>query len=159
MEKTTGLKSTFDQVIEEHRELRRMIEDLRRYLEKPHTQVADGTAHVWASVLAEQLVKLHDKLFLHFREEEQAGVLDDLAREFPRAGNAVERLRGEHVEVLGEVREILGAALTCSEERPLPGLSVSGRAMSLLERLERHERKETELIERLYCEELGGENY
>ena len=159
MGKVSELKASFDRVVEEHCELRRMIEELRCYLEKPQPQTAVGVSHMWNSVLAERLVKLHDKLFLHFREEEQAGILDELAREFPRASHAVELLRDEHGVVLGEVREILGAAMSCAEERPPAGFSVSGRTMSLLERLDRHERKETDLIERLFCEELGGEHY
>jgi hypothetical protein len=158
MGKLSELKASFDQVVEEHRELQRMIQELRGHLERPQPQLTGGTSHVWASVLAQQLVRLHDKLFLHFRKEEQAGILDELAKEFPRASRAVERLRDEHGEVLVEVREILGAAMSCAAEKPPPGPSVSGRTMSLLDRLDRHERKETDLIERLYCEELGGEH-
>ena len=159
MGKLGELKASFDQVVEEHRELQRMIQELRGYLERPQAQLTDATSHVWASVLAQQLVQLHDRLFVNFREEEQAGILDELAREFPRASRAVDRLRDEHGEVLVEVREILGAAMTCAEDKPPPGPSVTGRAMGLLDRLDRHERKETDLIERLYCEDLGGEHY
>ncbi len=111
--------------------------------------------HGWAASLARQLETLHDKLFLHFREEEQVGVLEELAEQFPRATSAIERLEDEHGQILGEMRATVIACNALAEGKPPAGPDLRDRAVSLLDQLAHHERVETDLMERLHCEDLG----
>ncbi|UCC28985.1 MAG: hemerythrin domain-containing protein [Phycisphaerales bacterium] len=148
-------RPSFDKVVEEHRELRDMIEKFRGFLGERQPDIGDEQLHGWAASLARQLETLHDKLFLHFQEEEQVGVLEELAEQFPRAISAIKRLEDEHGQILGEVRNTVTASKILAEGKPPSGPDLRDRAVSLLDQLAQHERVETDLMERLHCEDLG----
>jgi hypothetical protein len=149
-------KTSFDKVLEEHRELRRLIQELRRFLEGPQPEITEEDSHSWAADLMDRLVKLHRKLFPHFREEDRSGVLEELAERFPRALRTVQTLQAEHAQLLGELRGIVTAAMIYAEDKLPPENDLRGRTLRLIDQLTRHEEAETDLIQRLYYEDLGG---
>lgn len=148
-------RRSFEKVVEEHRELRDMIEGFRGFLDEGQPDVGDRQLQGWAASLAQRLETLHDKLFFHFQEEQQVGVLDELARQFPRAISAIERLEDEHGQILGEVRATVTACNTLAEGKPASGPDLKDRAIAILDQLDHHESVETDLMERLHCQDLG----
>ena len=78
-------KAWVKQMLEEHEELRATIGASRSFLENPRPDPGETGFHRWATAMSKQLVELYDGLFRHFREEEQCGVFQDLARRYPRS--------------------------------------------------------------------------
>jgi len=146
------LRASFEKVASEHRELRETIQVIRASAQTPKPDIA---GYSWAESLGQQLFKLHGKLSFHFREEKEGGVLAELVGRFPRAHRTIMALEDEHGELLGEVREIVAATMSLVENKPAQEPDLAGRTVTLLDKLAQHEERETELMERLYCEDLG----
>jgi Hemerythrin HHE cation binding domain len=145
-----------DRIIDEHKELRRMTGALRTFLDAPRPLIGAQGAHTWASDLAEQLVKLHDKVFRHFRDEESSGVFEEICREKPQAGRAIEVLCKDHDRMLADLRALLGAAMVYSEAKTPEDQRLRRWTLSILSQLEQHEQDETELIQKAFCIDLGA---
>jgi hypothetical protein len=150
-----GTRSVFDRVVEQHDELRDIIQQLKRFLEPPRPKIGETGYHTWASALAENLTHLHDKLFRHFREEERSGFLDELERQNPSAVRAVETLRRDHDRLLADIRAVLGSALIYAEGKIPENPALRRWTLSILDQLLEHEHEETELLQRVLYEELG----
>jgi len=143
------------QVLDEHRELREKVAELQEFLKRPRPEPGESGAHTWAAALSRRLVKLHDELVRHFRFEDEGGMAEDIARRHPRAANAIDEIVGEHPALLRRVRRLMNVTLTYSEGRRPEDPSLRRRVAELLDRLERHERAETEMIHRLACDDIG----
>lgn len=145
-----------DQVLDEHRELREALARLRGFLEGPRPEVGQKGAHRWSSELSSQLVTLHDKLFRHFRYEDDSGMVETLTQRHPRATRRIEELSDEHPAMLQEIRNLTFELLAYSEGRPRGDTAFRRRLTTLLDQLDRHERDETDLIQRLEYRDLGA---
>jgi hypothetical protein len=144
-----------DKIVVEHQELRKLTAALRTFLDVPRPEIGTPGAHTWANELAEQLLKLHDTVFRHFRYEESSGVLDDILRETPQAAAAVEVLRRDHDRMLSDLRALLGAAMVYSEAKTPEDPRLRRWTLSILSHLEEHEREETHLLQKAFCLDLG----
>lgn len=148
-------KRPYEAILDEHRELRQQSAELAGFLEQERPEAGSDEAHAWAEDLGRRLVALHDKLSIHFREEETGGLFQDLAATFPQTAGPVKELEGQHRLLLRELRAILPEALRFAEARPDAGPGLRRRTQALLQRLSEHEAAETDLIQRLYLEDLG----
>jgi iron-sulfur cluster repair protein YtfE (RIC family) len=148
-------KTNFDTIVDQHQQLRRMIAELRAFLEEPRPEVGAKGSHSWASSLTEMLLRLHDKLFRHFREEERSGFLDELEREYPRAMHEIATLRSDHDRLLGDLRAILSAGMTYAEGKQPGNPQLRRWVVSLLDQISQHESEETELMQRLLVRDIG----
>lgn len=142
-------------VLEEHRQLRQMIAELREFLRQPRPVAGEPGAHTWASDLAQWLVKLHDGLFRHFRYEEQSGMAEDITIRHPRTSSEVDRLMGEHPQMLADVRTLMAEALDYSEGHDLEDPALRMRVEKVLDQLVEHECAETKLIQLSELLEVG----
>ena len=150
----TKIQTSFEKTLEEHRELRRMAEGLREYLEAPRPGVGTEEAHGWASGLSAKLVTFHDRVYRHFHEEE-SGLFDDMIAADPRSARAAKTLRAEHEEILASLRTLLDSTLVYGEQRAPDDPKLRRLTRELLERFDRHEIEENDLIQRLTLEDLG----
>jgi hypothetical protein len=150
------VKTSFDKVLEEHRELKEMIGQLRKYLQLAPPEVEERADHAWASGMAERLTKLHSKVSRHFRDEEESGFLDELVRHYPRTTYAAGKFRQDHGQILSEIRTILSEAMIYDEGRSTERSQLQQRAFSLLDRLLRHEQEENDLFHRTHTDDLGS---
>ena len=143
-------------VLEEHRQLRAMIGDLRAFLEAPRPAVGEKGAHTWSTELTSRLVKLHDALYRHFQEEEEGGMMEELMEAHPRATGAVEELVHDHEQILKDFRRCTTGAMEYADgvEPREPRLRRS--ITEILDCLHRHEVEETDLIQRLEYEMVGA---
>ena len=147
---------SFEKIVEQHRELRELIEELRDFLKVPRPGLGETGSHTWASALADRLGRFHDKVFRHFREEERAGFLDELQRENPGATHLLEALKKDHDRILADTRAILTATLTYGEGKKLENPQLRRWTSAVLDQLAQHESEETDLLQRTYCEDLGA---
>jgi len=147
--------TAIDTIIGEHKELRNLIASLRTFLEASRPEIGMPGAHTWATEFAERLVKLHDKIFRHFRNEERCGVLEEIERANPAAAAALDGLARDHDRMLADLRALLGAAMVYSEAKPLEDVRLRRWALSILTHLEEHEHEETDLMQETFCRDLG----
>jgi len=150
-----AIKATFDQVAQQHEEIHGIVAEIRLFLETPRPDVGEKGAHSWSTNLSEHLLLLHDKLYRHFRDEERTGFLGELNRAFPRASRAIDALCKEHDWILRNLGSLLSASICYSAGRAPENPQLRRWALSLVEHLERHEREETDLYQRLQYEDLG----
>ncbi len=145
-----------ERVLQEHRDLARMLTELRGFLEIPRPSLGEYGFHTWAADLSERLVRLHAELFRHFRYEEQGGMLEDLDREHPRARRAIRDVLAEHPRMLRAARLLVSDSLKYAEGRAPEDEQLRRRVLRLLNRLSEHERAENDLILSLELDDLGA---
>jgi len=155
MTATETKKTRFEQVRREHEEFKGMIAGIREFVEQPRPDIKDAEGHLWAVNLSKLLVGLHDKLVGHFHHEEQGGLFETLAIREPGSIRQIELLRGEHGEILGQVRELMSGALKYSEGTPGDDPHLRQRVTAVLDRLGAHEIAETELMQMVEYRDLG----
>jgi hemerythrin-like domain-containing protein len=148
-------RSTLKDALAEHEELRGVVAGLEGFLENPRPEIGQRGYHTWASELATRLVSLHDKLFRHFRSEEQGGLFEELAKMHPRASAKITSLGGEHGVILEGIRDVMSAALRYSEGKEPADPRLRQRVKKVLEMTSNHESVETELIHDLVYSDLG----
>jgi len=151
----TRTRAIFEQILEDHEALRSMIADLRAFLEDKRPEIGQRGFHTWAADLSHRLVSLHDKIFRHFRAEDQEGLMDDLAMRHPSAAARIENLNKEHDDILLNLRNLMSATLRYSEGKSPRDPRLRKRMLSLLDQLNEHERTETDLILNVEYNDLG----
>jgi hypothetical protein len=143
------VKTSFGEVLEQHRDIEGTIEKLKQFLEQPRPEIGVKGSHTWANQLAADLLVLHDKIFRHFREEEKSGFLEEITLREPQAIRTVETLRRDHDRILSELRELMSSAIVYSEEKMPESPRLRKWTLSLLDRLAQHEYEETELFQKV----------
>jgi hypothetical protein len=138
-----------------HEQLVAEIKEHRTFLEDPRPEIGTPGYHTWAEALCARLVSLHDKIFRHFREEESSGFLDDLKSSHPQAQAAVTELRSEHGRILKELRNLLSATMAYAEGNPESRCDLRRWNVEILQLLEDHEEKETELTQDVFLTDIG----
>lgn len=144
-----------DQMLEEHEELRARIEEIRIFLKDPRPRPGDPGAQTWCASLAQLLVDLHDRLFRHFRTEEQDDGFAALAQRRTWAFSRLQDLIDEHTELLGELKGVIETTVGYSTATDAEDRRIRRRMIAMLEKLESHEQRETDLLQRLYYDDLG----
>ena len=148
-------ETTYQQLLAEHRELRRATGGLRAFLEGPRPDPGAAGALDWATDLSRRLVDLHAQLAVHFREEETTELFPALTAAFPQTASEVREFAVQHRLMLGELRTALTEVLRFAEALPDSGSGLRRRLQHLLGRLAEHEAAETDLIQRLSCQDYG----
>jgi iron-sulfur cluster repair protein YtfE (RIC family) len=110
------------------------------------------------SVLVKHIKELRDQLATHFALEETYGYFACPLNVPPELSQRVERVRAEHDEIRIELTDILNQALQLNPVSAAGGRQtiVLNRLRHLLERLDAHERRENELIQRAFNDDVGG---
>ncbi len=147
---------SLEQVLQEHKEIRSHLANLREFLEKDRPEIGEEGSHRWAAKLSASLVSLHDQLFRHFRYEDRIGFFDKLEQRHPRSARQVASLRVDHDELLAGVRDIMNDTLRYSEGSKVEDPRLRVRLTTLLDRLGTHEEIETDLLQRMEYRDLGA---
>ena len=148
-------ETEYQKSLREHGELRDMNQRLIEFLERPRPEASAPEAHEWACSLNEQLVQLHQKISLHFREEDSAGVLSRLAVRYPHAAEKLDALRGEHDRIHHDLREIVSASMSYAAAETPANPNLRERTRALLDTIALHESRETSLILDLVSTDVG----
>jgi hypothetical protein len=149
-------KAWVNQMLDEHHELRETLSEVRKFLVTPRPDPGTEGFHRWATAMSKQLIDLYDGLFRHFRSEEDCGVFTDLMRRYPRSSQRVESLRGEHADLLGDLRELMNEVMEYSAGIAIEEPTIRRKLENIMQRLEAHEGAETELMQRMLYNDLGG---
>ena len=147
---------SFRESLEEHRRLREMNDRLIDFLEQPRPEPDDPASHAWATTLSERLVSLHRQVSLHFRDEDGARVLEQLAERYPWAAGKLEALRGEHEVIASDLKQIVSASMRYAEAKTPGDPRLRERTRSLLDSIASHETRETALIQDLISTDVGA---
>ena len=134
------------------------ISDLQRNQRFAHAALAGVVADVselvdqppdlgsaWLPPLLSALDRLAFMLRDHFRAEEASHLYRGLGHDFPWLAFRLERLKGEHSEMLDELRAYLAPAAD-GVPSPAPARRIRIRVHMLLAKLHRHEAEETEIL-------------
>lgn len=139
---------SFESILDEHRMLLELVQQLQDYLEAPRPRPTTRAAMEWATGLSQRLLELHDNLVAHFRAEEDSGALDELRRRHPQAVDDIAMLQGQHDEVLHDLRGVLDTCMVYAEGKPVENPHLRRQILDILHKLRRHERQESDLIAR-----------
>ncbi len=142
-------------VMEEHKELRAKVQEIRTFLEQSRPEVGQTGAHTWAVALARRIFDLHDRLVLHFRFEERSGMAEEFTVQYPRAAQELDDILADHPAILSQLREIVTCALIYSEGHTPSDAALRRKTTAVLDYLGRHERQETSLIQRVEYRDFG----
>lgn len=149
-------EKAFREVLQEHEELKKIIADLREFLQTRQPEVEEEGCHPWAAGLLARMATLHDKVCCHFRHEEDAGLVEELSRRHPHAAKKIEILLVDHEEILKGIRDLMMGTLSYSEGKSPEDPNISGRLGGILDRLVSHEKVETDLITRIEYDDIGS---
>ncbi len=128
----------------QHRHLRDLLSELGTLTRNPEGfEAAKGP-------LVAKLRALRETVQAHFAFEEEGGYMSDVLRKAPRFLPEVERLEAQHTEILRDLDRLTRTDLEKTEPE-----AFLDEVHSLIERLGRHEREETDVVQRSVIEDTG----
>jgi hypothetical protein len=148
-------KPNAERILREHRELRTLLDDLSLYTVEPRPGIGEMGYHTWGASLSRHLVELHDRLYRHFRTENESGFFDQLKKQKPRNAKVVDAILEEHPLFLAEIQSMVGDCLAYSGGNEPDDPRLRLRLKTLLDRLGDHEERESDLLQRLHGRDIG----
>ena len=148
-------KPSAERILREHRELRTLLDELSLFTVEPRPGIGEMGYHTWGAALARHLVELHDRLFRHFRTEDESGFFVQVKKQRPRYAKVVDRIFAEHPLFLTEIQSIVGDCLAYSTGNAPDEPRLRLRLRTLLDRLKDHEERESDLLQRLHGRDHG----
>jgi hypothetical protein len=148
----TAVNAAFLQEIkEDHRELHDAISRLTDHLDP------DSIAVTWRCIV-EDLQCLRDRLAMHFALEEGYGYCDDAIEVAPRLSERAHALRAEHSTLYLRLDDIVERAERILFHEPASEHrnSVNKEVREFLQAVDRHERREGDLILEAYAQDIGS---
>ncbi len=155
MAKTEPASASISQatsVLEQHRELHLVLDEIRICLERIRNQAAAK----WLATIDSCLSRLLPQLEAHFDLEERGALFEEIEDALPDSGAACAELRGEHQHLLSEVAGLREGVEMASAEDAIEPLA--GRCRGLVALLGRHEERENELLFRALGDEIGAQD-
>jgi iron-sulfur cluster repair protein YtfE (RIC family) len=129
-------------MLEEHKEIRRELEELDNFLEKAPAQPG---RQKWLMDLRDRLGRLRPTLEGHFAREEAVGFFEQIEAAWPNAAPQCQQFREEHRRLVVRIDDVLSH----SARKPLsdqPFLTVVTETKSITRDLRDHEGRETDLF-------------
>lgn len=140
----------------QHAFLRRMLENLDVLLERIVARLREGDATRESRAAVVLLLDhLGRGLRLHFDHEERDGSLVRALEEAPRFQRRASGLQAEHRDFLARAADLHGTALR-ADQSTQRWRSVHEAFQALREALADHERAETEIVQSVWNDDLGG---
>jgi len=142
-------KRLHDLLLSEHRELSKHISDLREWwLQR------DEIGEPNFLEMSSRIRKLSELLEAHFRHEEQGGYLKVAITAAPRFAEDAEELKLQHAEFLDSIEKFAKKLAYASREQ-LSWQQVGSEFEEFIERLKKHEAKETKILQSAFADDLG----
>lgn len=137
----------YETTLEQHRELREVVHDLRRIFLSPGASSPNAARPKEAEA---KLLGFYHLLARHFRDEEAGGYMSGIAAEHPELERKIDSLLVQHAQMLADLREVVQASRDAAHAHEL---AAALRAMLTL--FEEHERAENALIASVLCTDIG----
>ncbi len=128
----------------QHRHLRDLLAELGTLTRNP-----EGFEAAKASLVA-KLRALREMVQAHFAFEEEGGYMSEVLRKAPRFLPEVERLEAQHTQILRDLDRLTRTDLDETDSD-----TFLAEVHGLIERLGRHEREETDVVQRSVIEDTG----
>jgi hypothetical protein len=125
-----------------------LLEDLRKLAQAARPGSAEGLPELCARLAVTQA-----HLLEHFRFEEHNGYMDAVRKREPRLERAVQDLAEEHGQLARSLAELLGRAGATS-----PDDGVRQAVLDWVERVRRHEGRESALVQEAFGTDIGAED-
>ena len=135
----------FEQIEQDHAELRKLLSELHQVLAKKLESVAR---------VAELVASLTDHLETHFEEEEATGVFEQVTAREPRLSDRASALYAEHDELRKTMHALNQAAKSGGGTDWWEQLEVAFHDFS--KGLMHHEHQENELVQEAYDQDIGA---
>ena len=155
MAKTEPASASISQatsVLEQHRELHAVLDEIGACLERTRNQ----SAAKWMANLDSCLSRLLPQLEAHFDLEERGALFEEIEEALPDSGATCAELRGEHQHLLSDLAALRVSVEMASEKDAVETLA--SRCRGLVGVLERHEERENELLFRALGDEIGAQD-
>lgn len=150
----TPTQTPFDETLDEHRAIRRTVQELTDLLGEYHIGMEAAVWRRWMSGFSGKVFGLRERLLAHFLEEERSGLYQALSERLPNLVTRTHVVREEHGQILQELAGILTSLTVFQPTFPMEP-KLLDRTREVLYRIVCHERKESDLIARAYLEDLG----
>lgn len=145
----TLIKSIAEQLQQEHQMIGAAAKELKDLLERPVGPQEGQSA--WLNSVRDSLLSLGSHLKTHFAFEEFGGFMEEVIGVSPNSSPQVERLKQDHQTILAESERLCRMASGGSQQTS----QLRKRTLHLLERLNRHEHTENDLVQRVLMNDLG----
>lgn len=142
-----------DELLEEHKEAKRLLTALEERLEVP-----TGQHGAWAAGVAGAIVPLLENLRVHFTNEEQGCLHTEVPVMAPHLAARCTELLKEHAVIVQGFERSLERLGLLSEEHIGDPQAVAARIRMVVATLRRHEAEENELIMSAFWEDLGSKD-
>ena len=142
------------------------VGDINEQIRQQHEQLRDlahsisqalGVRQLPPDEIVRQLSVLRDGLESHFRNEETAGFLEQIAEHAPRLAGRTARLCAEHLEILSETNNLLEQVMQGDGSEGW-WCFIEAAFHDFRKRLMEHEREENELLQRAYSDDIGSKD-
>jgi len=135
----------YDEILRDHANLRRLLDELRQMLFEQAVDFADLKGHFF---------QLGEMLEGHFRTEEASGCFGEVVNQAPHVSGKVAGLIGEHADLSREINEI--AVRASGGNGTADDWEVARAAFGdFTARLMQHEMLENELLQQAFTEDIG----
>jgi hypothetical protein len=149
---STLTNSVTEQLKQEHAVILAVLRQLKALVR--HSGDAREDRLGWQERVAGSLSSLCSHLKAHFAFEESGGFMTDVIKALPNLASNVTHLKEDHKVILDESEELCKIAKEESlTSETLPTFAL--RIFILIRRLERHEQKETALVQSAFVDDLG----
>ena len=142
--------SSLEGTLDEHRDLVQIVAEVESCLDRP----PDREGH-WIDGLVETLPTLVDTLRCHFSAEQQGALYCEVPVRFPRFADRLEKLAGEHEEILKAADDVIARSKTVGRAHIYEQRELNARVQLLISTIRRHEAEETEIILSAHWDEMG----
>jgi iron-sulfur cluster repair protein YtfE (RIC family) len=132
----------------EHAEICELVTTLYRVLAERH-EPGPRVVHL--------MERLLERIEAHFHDEEALGFFDDLDSRHPQGAEIVERLRGEHLQMLTSLRRLCQQA---ASDNPTPAWwnELEDGFRDFGTHLCHHEARENDLLQAAFEDDLGNQD-
>jgi len=143
-------RAALDATLDDHRQCMQVVADVEACLEEHPDREGQ-----WIGRLLPRLEALHGTLRAHFREEEQAALYREVPERFPRFAERLERLAGEHADILERADALVRRAGSLDSSRIHELREFNAGVQLLIAGIRRHEAEENEVVLSAHWQEFG----
>jgi hemerythrin-like domain-containing protein len=140
-----------DATLDEHRECMRVVAEVENCLDEHPDR--EGR---WMGRLLPRLEMLTGMLETHFCQEEQSALYCEVPERFPRFAGTLERLAGEHAEILDRARDLVRQAGSLDHSRIHQLREFNAGVQLVVAKIRRHEAEENEVVLSAHWQEFGA---
>jgi ferredoxin len=132
-----------DHMLTEHRRLDQLVR--RTISALPTWEEMD--APDWLPRMTNGLVAIRTELAHHFHDEEQGGCLEEAVARCPQLSAEVQRIEGEHEQILTGLNELIDRCQCTAKLTPQQSLAIEQELRQIVRELRAHEALENRIIQ------------